>query len=408
MKTICTFISSAALLLSTNLSTMTLIAQDQSTNTSSQTSTNLSATGQPSGSVSQQQVNKWSSLKGETVENKTGEKVGTVNDLVVDTQTGQLDYAIIASGGVAGIGSKMKIVPPMALSTATAKKGVLSLDVGPEQWKDAPSFTKDQISNLNNPTQAQQIYQYYHQTWPAMASGTPGGTQPLSPTGRNPAAQAGQLSLASDLVGKRVVNSQNQDVGKISDLLVQLNNPKTTFAILKPGSFITDANKEAGKELFAIPVNAFKTSPDSNKVVLDVDPSQFQQAQPITESSWSAATSAGGSPQIFRFDPNAGTTGIAPDNTKMNERDRQPGAVTPTDQSENRDDLRMTQLIRQSIVRDDTLSTMAKNVKIVTANGKVTLRGPVHTEQEKSEVERLAQQAAGTANVQSEIEVKGN
>jgi sporulation protein YlmC with PRC-barrel domain len=411
MKQLGTFISSITVMVSASLATMPSNAQVQNANpqtTTSQTATSPSGTPQQSSTAAAQQVIKESELKGKTVESKNGEKLGSVHDLVIDSQSGRLDFVIISTGGLAGLGAQLKVAPPAALSLATAKKNIVSLDVGPDEWKGAPSVTKDQIANLGNPSQAQQIYQYYHQTWPAIGAQAKALAQTLSPTGRNPSQAGQQVSLASNLIGKRVVNSQNQDMGKISDLLVDFTNPKTTFAILKPGALITESNKEAGKELFAVPVNAFKMSPESNKAILDVDPGQFQQAPALTETSWTSAPASAGAPQIFRYDPNAGSIGTAPDNSRLNARDRQPGTVTPDNQSENRDDLHITQSIRQAIVKDGNLSTMAKNVKIITTNGKVTLRGPVHTEQEKSEIERLAQQTAGSATVQNEIEVKGD
>ncbi|HEY4119046.1 MAG TPA: BON domain-containing protein, partial [Byssovorax sp.] len=74
------------------------------------------------------------------------------------------------------------------------------------------------------------------------------------------------------------------------------------------------------------------------------------------------------------------------DNTRKNARDTSPVAVTPLDQSETPTDRAITQKIRQAIVKDDQLSMNAKNVKIVTSNGVVTLRGPVETPKERDVV----------------------
>src|SRR6202030_4487036 len=65
------------------------------------------------------------------------------------------------------------------------------------------------------------------------------------------------------------------------------------------------------------------------------------------------------------------------DNTAVNQRDRGNDTVTPMDQSNKPSDLKMTQEIRRAIVKDDALSTDAKNIKIITIDGAVTLRGPV-------------------------------
>src|SRR5215468_2593553 len=95
----------------------------------------------------------------------------------------------------------------------------------------------------------------------------------------------------------------------------------------------------------------------------------------------------------------------APDNTGRNARDRGGDTVTPGDQSNNKADLNLTQQLRMAIMADKSLSTNAKNVKIITANGMVTLRGPVNTPQEKAVIEAKAQSIAGTNNVDSQLEI---
>jgi len=95
----------------------------------------------------------------------------------------------------------------------------------------------------------------------------------------------------------------------------------------------------------------------------------------------------------------------APDNTGRNVRDRGGDTVTPGDQSNNKADLNVTQQIRKAIMADKSLSTNAKNVKIITNNGVVTLRGPVNTPQEKATIEAKAQSIAGVNNVDSQLEI---
>jgi osmotically-inducible protein OsmY len=94
-----------------------------------------------------------------------------------------------------------------------------------------------------------------------------------------------------------------------------------------------------------------------------------------------------------------------PDNTGKNERDRQPSAVTPEDQGNNESDLKITQEIRQGVMKLDDTSMDAKNVKIITSGGVVTLRGPVDSAQEKAEIARLAQSTSGVTRVDNQIEV---
>ncbi len=93
------------------------------------------------------------------------------------------------------------------------------------------------------------------------------------------------------------------------------------------------------------------------------------------------------------------------DNTKVNERDRA-STTTPIDQGNGKADLEVTQAIRKSLMADDALSTTAKNVKVVTNKGVVTLRGPVKTDAEKKSVEAKAVAAAAGNRVDNQLDIE--
>jgi osmotically-inducible protein OsmY len=96
----------------------------------------------------------------------------------------------------------------------------------------------------------------------------------------------------------------------------------------------------------------------------------------------------------------------APDNTKVNERDRSQNEPTADQQKDNRSDRDITQQIRQSIMKDKSLSTYAHNIKIVTKDGQVTLKGPVRSEDEKKAIEAKAAEVARDGKVTSELNIK--
>jgi osmotically-inducible protein OsmY len=96
----------------------------------------------------------------------------------------------------------------------------------------------------------------------------------------------------------------------------------------------------------------------------------------------------------------------APDNTKVNQRDRAANTPTADGASNKKSDRELMQEIRKAIVGDDSLSTYAKNVKVVAKNGKVTLRGPVRSAEEKTTVVAKAREVAGEANVTDQLSVK--
>jgi hyperosmotically inducible periplasmic protein len=106
----------------------------------------------------------------------------------------------------------------------------------------------------------------------------------------------------------------------------------------------------------------------------------------------------------------AGTAGasvpaLEPDNSKVNTRDRKPSQLAADQQENNRSDLQTTKEIRQALMADKSLSTYAHNVKIVTRNGEVTLKGPVRSEEEKKVVEAKATEVAGATNIMNQMSV---
>ena len=94
-----------------------------------------------------------------------------------------------------------------------------------------------------------------------------------------------------------------------------------------------------------------------------------------------------------------------PDNTKTNQGDASKTAKTADQQKMNPADRETTKKIRSALVDDKSLSTYAHNIKIITTDGMVTLKGPVRSEEEKSSIEAKARQIAGDSNVTSNLTV---
>jgi hyperosmotically inducible protein len=96
---------------------------------------------------------------------------------------------------------------------------------------------------------------------------------------------------------------------------------------------------------------------------------------------------------------------VPADNTKVNQRDRNPNAPTADQQKENTSDRQLAAQIRRAIVKDKSLSSDAHNVKIIAQGGNVTLKGTVKTDAEKQAVESKAAQVAGEGKVTNELQV---
>ena len=102
---------------------------------------------------------------------------------------------------------------------------------------------------------------------------------------------------------------------------------------------------------------------------------------------------------MLRYQDNQQT---APDNTKNNKDQTNP---TADQQKMNPSDRAITQKIRKAVIEDKSLSTYAHNIKIITQDGKVTLRGPVRSEDEKNNLQAKAVAVAGDASVTNQLEI---
>lgn len=142
-----------------------------------------------------------------------------------------------------------------------------------------------------------------------------------------------------------------------------------------------------------------------------------EQAKNGSQTSGTWGNGADGSSGV---DPTTGNAAAAPadrssqpappatgaDNSRVNRRDRSGATLTPMDQGPSEADRKITRDIRQAVMGNSSLSFTAKNVKIITVDGKVTLRGPVKTDAERTAIEAAARKVVGNgALVESQLEV---
>jgi hyperosmotically inducible protein len=165
-------------------------------------------------------------------------------------------------------------------------------------------------------------------------------------------------------------------------------------------------NRPADAPLEASPSDSTPPPVASADATPIVDPALDPVNAAPASAGTRAATPATGTSTPGAADYKTMDASVAPDNTKMNKRDVKGSAPTPLDQGEGQADLDITQKIRKAVMGDGSLSFNAKNVKIITQNGKVTLRGPVSSNAERSSIQAAAQKVAGAGNVDNQIEVK--
>jgi len=253
-----------------------------------------------------------------------------------------------------------------------------------------------------------------------------------------------RFNKASELIGMNVKNRENEKIGEVKDLIVDLHSGRVAYAVVSSGGILG-----IGDKLVAVPARSFEYSEADKKLVLNVDKQILANAPRFEKDHWPDLSDVRWNTDVYQHygeqpywsDRNAVIPGRENvrtktdiddlrkdrsdlersgksrvedlksdvDNTKRNIRDRDGSTLTPQDQGSNEQDREITRLIRRSIVIEpgaDKDSVNARNVKIITVNGTVTLRGVVESQAEKDSIEARAKRVAGVAKVNNQLEVK--
>ena len=165
-----------------------------------------------------------------------------------------------------------------------------------------------------------------------------------------------------------------------------------------------------GDELSAVPPTALRFTADRDTLQLDASKEMLSSAPHFKADQWPNLGQPSYAYEVYRayrvepyFTTNATTEA---DNTVRNVRDRESSTLTPLDQGNDEADRDITAQIRKEIIAGKSMSMNARNVKIITKNGQVTLRGPVNTAEEKRLIGEIADRIARSGNVDNQLEVK--
>ena len=368
---------------------------------------------------------KASDLIGMTVKNYQDEKLGKVEDLAVDVESGRVLQVIVSVGGFIGIGDTLTAVPPSAFHHDAAQK-VLHLEANKEKLKNAPKFEMSKWADCSDSNHLAHVYSYYGQE-PNLgyiqagdAAGAPNTVSRRKADGTwekdrvssdsqcmIPASRLSQVQKASKVMGTPVKNLQDEKLGKVENLLVDLPSGRVVAIIVSSGGFLG-----IGDELSAVPPTALRFNTDRDTLQLDASKEMLSSAPHFKANEWpdfAEPTYASGVYRAYNVEPYFNSNpATEPDNTARNVRDRNNNTLTPLDQGNSKADVATTAEIRKEIVAGKNLSVNAKNVKIITKDGQVTLRGPVNSAEEKRLIGEIATRVAPSGNVNNQLEVKLN
>ena len=243
-----------------------------------------------------------SKLIGKEVRNAQGQKLGKIEDVVVDVNNDEIYYAVLSFGGFMGMGDKLFAYPVRVFQQGQAN-GTLVLDVDKQKLKDAPGFETKRWPSWNKDQYRKQVDTYY------------GDQVALQPKPNM------LLRRASNLVGADVLDQGGKDVGDIKDLVMDMQTGKVQFAAVK-------FDKGWGKpdQWTELPLRAFHPSTDERgKLVLRVNQEQIATAPGFPANRWPNMEGS------YRSDVDAWFTGLGVDTTAAS-TDRVPADGAPRQQ----------------------------------------------------------------------------
>lgn len=249
----------------------------------------------------------------------------------------------------------------------------------------------------------------------------------------------GQVTRISDVIGLEVRNLQDEKLGKVNDLAVDVASGRIVEVIVSTGGVLG-----VGSTLIAVPPAAFHYDHKAKVLHLDRSKESLKTVPVFDAAQWDTHVQSSNVVEVYRaygvapyfgagqgnaFDRNAQVNREASaditrrsrinpdgtekadrsdgvDNTARNRRDRDGNTLTPLDQGNSASDVAITARIRKEVMASEGLSVNAQNVKIITVDGRVTLRGPVNTQEEKTTIGEIAARAVSASDVDNQLEVK--
>jgi len=318
---------------------------------------------------------------GEHVRSSDGEKLGEVKDLVISPSAGKIVYAVVSSGGVLGVGDKLRAVPFSALRHTDVQGKALTLDLTKAKWEGAPFVRTEDIDLLAATDRSKTLYDYYGQDWDRES-------RALNAKAGN---RSDQLLRVSSLMHKNV-NNAGQKVGDIEDVLIDMPS-RRALALIDPDHDYTGSNAK-----YLIGFDQLIRNPDKNDVfATSLTRADFERAKPASDN-WATVTS--GYPFVwtgYGYTRGVGytsmTPGVARDSAIVRENRASENAVTVAD-------------VRNSLDHDPVLGDAARHIILRGEGGKLVMRGTAATKELKEKIEDRVEDLAKGWKVDNEIEVK--
>jgi sporulation protein YlmC with PRC-barrel domain len=302
-------------------------------------------------------VEKASKILGAEVKNVQDEKLGKIQEMAVDIEGGRIVAVILSVGGFLGVGDRHVAVPPSALTGDT--EHAIRLDADKARLKAAPEFELSKWDTwATQPQHWSECYRHFGAT-PYFGTTYEPGQKPS--TSR---ASLGHVEKASKIIGASVKNNQDENIGKVDNLMVDLPAGRLVEVIVAAGGFLG-----LGDQLTPIPPTAFRRGVEREVLLLDATKEMLTKAPHLKAGEFPDTRDRAAVVEVYRYyrvEPYFDTG-----DAKVVERETR--TVTPLDQTRPLTDTQVTANIRSDIGKRKDFSANAQNVKITTRDGKVVL-----------------------------------
>jgi len=227
------------------------------------------------------QVAQADKVYGNEVVTSDNQKVGKLNNLVIDLESGRILYGVIGA-------SKGRVAVPPGIFTSTLPSSDKNLHVNVDKAKidGAPQFSSqiDKPEGFNQASFVDQVYKYFGQSpwWQGSTSANQGSFN--------------NVHKASEVISMKVENASNQPLGKIYNVMVDLPPGRLVYLLLSP-----DSSLNLGNNIYVLPPQAFTLSQDRKYLVSGIDKDKLAGAPHFDKSHWPNLSDANFASQVYQY-----------------------------------------------------------------------------------------------------------
>lgn len=332
-----------------------------------------------------------SKLISQDVKNVSGEGLGQVKDIVIDARAGKIVYALVSSGGLLGVGEKIRAVPFAAFKGSPRPDSDLVLDISRPQWNELSSLRDDEIDSLLLETGGRPVFQRFGLDWQEEMKRHHRDAMAAEDTNSD---RAPKLMRASELTGQAVTNA-GQQVGTIEDLIVDYESRRVSV-LLDPDDDYTGTDQK-----FMISFEQVSRSlDDRKKLTTTLTRSEFSRAAPAQEDWWMVP---GGYPYIWASHGTIAGAGYPATSPGANRMIRKEATNPDARDASGR---RPIAAVRGALQEDANLAGASREVTIEEQGDTLVLRGTVESRDLKEQIGRQVERFAEGWKVENRLDVR--